>query len=91
MTAMWKLNSTFTSVVLNFVVVLNPSLMRAFIRPFVVENMNLLQGEWPSGLASSIGLTEVKHGCVRSETGWATFQISDQNNSLGRPSEGTSN
>ena len=22
--------------------------------------------EWPSGLASSISLTEVKHGCVRS-------------------------
>ena len=25
--------------------------------------------EWPSGLASSINLTEVQHGCVRSETG----------------------
>ena len=29
-------------------------------------------GEWPSGLASSISLTEVEHGCVQSETRWAT-------------------
>ena len=36
------------------------------------------RGEWPSGPASSISLTEVKHGCVRSETGWATFQMNDQ-------------
>ena len=36
--------------------------------------MYYLQGEWPSGPDSSISLTEVKHGCVRSETGWATFQ-----------------
>ena len=48
-------------------------------------------GEWPSGPASSISLTEVKHGCVRSETGWATFQMNDQNSSLSRPSEGTLN
>ena len=34
-------------------------------------------GEWPSGPVSSISLTEVKHGCVRSETGWVTFQIND--------------
>ena len=37
-----------------------------------------LDHEWPSGPASSISLTEVKHGCVRSETGWATFQMNDQ-------------
>ena len=37
-----------------------------------------LRGEWPSGPASSISFTEVKHGCVRSETGWATFQMNDQ-------------
>ena len=49
------------------------------------------RGEWPSGPTSSISLTEVKHGCVRSETGWATFQMNDQNSSLGRPSEGTLN
>ena len=36
------------------------------------------RGEWPSGPGSSISLTEVKHGCVRSETGWATFQMNDQ-------------
>ena len=36
------------------------------------------RGEWPSGPASSISFTEVKHGCVRSETGWATFQMNDQ-------------
>ena len=46
-------------------------------------------GEWPGGLTSSISFTEVKHGCVRSETGWATFQMNDQNSSLRRPSEGT--
>ena len=48
-------------------------------------------GEWPNGPASSNYLTEVKHGCVRSETGWATFQMNDQNSSLCRPSEGTLN
>ena len=36
------------------------------------------RGAWPSGPASSISFTEVKHGCVRSETGWATFQMNDQ-------------
>ena len=41
--------------------------------------------EWPSGPASSTGSAEVKHGCVRSETGWATFQMSDQNGSLRHP------
>ena len=29
-------------------------------------------GEWSSGPASSISLAEVRHGCVRSETGWVT-------------------
>ena len=37
-----------------------------------------MRGEWPSGPASSINFTEVKHGCVRSDTGWATFQTNDQ-------------
>ena len=50
-----------------------------------------MRGEWPSGPASSISLTEVKHGYVRSETGWATSQMNDQNSSLSRPSEGTLN
>ena len=36
------------------------------------------EDEWPSGPASSISFTEVKHGCVRSETGWVTFQMNDQ-------------
>ena len=49
------------------------------------------RGEWPSGPASSISLTEVKHSSVRSETGWATFQMNDQNSSPCRPSEGTLN
>ena len=40
---------------------------------------------------AAISLTEVKHGCVRSETGWATFQMNDQNSSLSRPSERTLN
>ena len=53
--------------------------------------LNYMRGEWPSGPASSISLTEVKHGCVRSETRWATFQMNDQNSSLSRPSEGTLN
>jgi len=48
-----------------------------------------LRGEWPSGPASSISLTEVKHGSLQSETGWATFLMSDQSSSLRRPSEGT--
>ena len=47
--------------------------------------------EWPSGPASSISFTEVKHGCVPSETGWATFWMNDQNCSRRRPSEGTLN
>ena len=46
--------------------------------------------EWPSGPASSIDLPEVKDGCARSESGWATFQLNEQNSSLRRPSEGTS-
>ena len=50
-----------------------------------------LRDEWPSGPASSISLTEVKHGCVQSEIGWAAFQMNDQNSSLRRPSEGTLN
>jgi len=44
--------------------------------------------DWPSGQASSMSLTEVKHGCVQSETGWVTLQMNDQNSSLCRPSEG---
>ena len=42
----------------------------------------------PSGSTKTISFTEVKHGCVRSKTGWATFQINDQKQltppSLGR-------
>ena len=37
-----------------------------------------MRGKWPSGPAKAISFTEVKHGCVRSETGWATFQMNDQ-------------
>ena len=37
-----------------------------------LNSINRKTRKWPSGPASSIGLTEVKHGCVRSETGWAT-------------------
>ena len=37
-----------------------------------------MRGEWPSGPASSISFTEVKHGCVRSKSGLATFQMEDQ-------------
>ena len=47
------------------------------------------RGEGPSGTASSNSLTEVKRGCARSETGWADFQMNDQNSSFHRPSEGT--
>ena len=43
------------------------------------RQLSQLRGEWPSGPASSISFTEVKHGCVRSETGWATFRMNDQN------------
>ena len=41
--------------------------------------------------ASSTCLAEVRHGCVRSETGWVTFQMNDQNTSLCHPSKGTLN
>ena len=43
----------------------------------------------PSGLANSITLTEVKNGCVWSETGWAAFQMNNQNSSLRHLSKGT--
>ena len=59
--------------------------------PLTTKVLDTQRGEWPSGPASSISLTEVKHGCVRSETGWATFQMNDQNSSLSRSSEGTLN
>ena len=36
------------------------------------------RGEWLSSPANYISFTKVKHGCVRSETGWATLQINDQ-------------
>ena len=62
--------------------------MRACNKPSVVApdkkwwwggtSAGKLRGEWPSGPASSISFTEVKHGCVRSETGWATFRMNDQ-------------
>ena len=58
---------------------------------FIKVSDGKIRGEWPSGPASSISLAEVKHGCVRSETGRVTFQMNDQNSSLHRPSEGTLN
>ena len=57
----------------------------------VKEDRSLMRSEWPSGQASSISLTAVKHGCILSENGWATFQMNIQNNSFRRPSEGTLN
>ena len=47
-----------------------------------VPNLNhndTWRGEWPSGPASSTSVAEVKNDCVRSETGWTTFQMNDQN------------
>ena len=69
------------------------------LEPYIVLKLFLktlllfeyLRGEWPSGPASSISLTEVMHGCVRSETGWVTFQMNDQSSSLRRPSDGALN
>ena len=62
---------------------------------FLTSNNILLTNfkDSPTGVspASSISLTEVKKGCVRSETGWATFQMNDQNSPLSRPSEGSLN
>ena len=55
------------------------------------DSLVQMQGEWPSGPASSTSLTKVKHGCVQSDSGWATFQMNDQNSPLRRPSEGTLN
>ena len=55
----------------------------------IYKNKNWI--EWPSGLASSISLTEVRHVCVRSGAGWVAFQMNSHNNSLLRPSEGTLN
>ena len=49
-----------------------------FALAFQTSNIQEKRGEWPSGSASSISFTEVKHGCVRSEAGWATFQMNDQ-------------
>ena len=60
-------------------------------RPYGLSPAFLERGEWPSSPVSSISLTEVKHGCVRPDTEWATFQMKDQNSSLHRPSEGTLN
>ena len=50
--------------------------------------LEIFRGEGPSGPASSISFTEVKHGCVRSETGWATFQMNDPKKQLTPPSFG---
>ena len=55
------------------------------------SNAKVAWGEWPSGPARSISFTEVKHDCVRSEGGWATFRMNDQSSSLYRPSKGTLN
>ena len=55
------------------------------------KRLGAMRGEWPSGPASFISLAKVKRGCVRLETGWATFHMNDQNSSLHRPSEGTLN
>ena len=59
-----------------------------YIYIYIYSYLNM-RGEWPSGPASLISLTEVKYGCVRSETGWVTFQMNDQNSSLRRLSERT--
>ena len=45
-----------------------------FMKDIFADRKTGLRSEWPSGPASSISLTEVKHGCVRSETGWASFR-----------------
>ena len=74
--------------------IVSPVSFRPLVREIVLVQQQyamIEQGEWPSGPASCISFTEVKHGCVRSETGWATFQMKDQNSSLRRPSEGTLN
>ena len=62
-------------------------------RGLVMRSGHMMEkwGEWPSGPVSSISFTEIKHGCVRSETGWVTFQMNDQNSSLRHPSEETLN
>ena len=52
---------------------------------------SLQRGEWPSGTANSTSLEEVKHGCIRSETGWATIQMNDKSSLLRCPSEGMLN
>ena len=56
------------------------SLLQLFLVPTCLLSVShsTLRGEWPSGPASSISFAEVKHGCVRSETGWVTFRMNDQ-------------
>ena len=75
-------------------------LLEELIKEYLLEKQKMklaqqccpeMRGEWPSGPANSINFTEVKHGCVRSETGWATFRMTDQNSLLRRPSQGTLN
>ena len=39
----------------------------------------------------SVSLIEVKLSCIGSANGWVDVTINNQNNSLRRPSEGTSN
>ena len=67
----------------------NASSLGALFTKTYEESKEITRGEWPSGPASSSSFTEVKHGSVRSEARWATFQMNDQNSSLRRPSEGT--
>ena len=49
------------------------SLVKTFRNHHCVRN-----DEGQSGPASSISLTEVKLGCVRSETRWATLKMKDK-------------
>ena len=66
---------------------MGPNLSELLRAPSVYDR----RGEWPSGPAIFISFTGVKHDCVRSETGWATFRMNDQNSSFRRPSEGALN
>ena len=74
----------------DFKLIMNSNMARKLVL-YEFYDLSQVRGEWPSGPASSTSLTEVKHDCVLSETGRATFQVNNQRSSLCRLSEGTLN
>ena len=75
----WKQNKRIMTIAKLWLVIgQNKKLWISCPRGMGIQMTSFLRGEWPSSPASSISFSEVKHGCVRSETGWVTFQMNDQ-------------